>query len=164
MLLSYLASRTTEVLPDGRTLRIVPTPVKGVKEKLDQGRLRESRREFEVAFDRVLGESAKQEEVYDQIRACVRLPFSGETVLHSRTAFRGAHVFRYPLSYQFTAEEFYHKMFGVRRPPVFLTGIHLGARHQQKETRTFSHFSTFYVEVKIRPPESRLWMSGDPLR
>lgn len=78
MLLSSLVSRTTTVFPDGRTLRIVPTPVKGIKEKLDQGRLRESRREFEVAFDRVLGESAKQEEVYDQIRACVRLPFSGE--------------------------------------------------------------------------------------
>lgn len=69
------------MLPDGRTLRLIPTPVKGAKEKLDQGRLRESRRELEVAFDRVLGESAKQDEMYEQIRSCVRLPFSGKIVI-----------------------------------------------------------------------------------
>ncbi|CAM9282392.1 unnamed protein product, partial [Laminaria digitata] len=38
---------------------------------------RESRKELKVVFDRVLGESARQEEVYEQVRACVRLPFQG---------------------------------------------------------------------------------------
>ena len=69
--------RTTTVLADGRTLCLAPAP-KGAKEKLDQGRLRESRKELEVTFDRVLGEGAEQKEVYDQVKACVRLPFSGE--------------------------------------------------------------------------------------
>lgn len=72
--------RTTTVLPDGRTLRVVPSPVKGEKDKLDQGRLRESWKELEVSFDRVLGESAGQGDVYDQVKACVRLPFAGENV------------------------------------------------------------------------------------
>lgn len=69
--------RTTTVLADGRTLCLAPAP-KGAKVKLDQGRLRESRKELEVTFDHVLGESAEQKEVYDQVKACVRLPFSGE--------------------------------------------------------------------------------------
>ena len=65
------------MLPDGRTLCILPTPAKDKKGQLDQGRSRESRKELKVAFDRVLGESARQEEVYEQVRACVRLPFQG---------------------------------------------------------------------------------------
>lgn len=69
--------RTTTVLADGKSLCLAPVP-KGFKEKLDQGRLRESRKELEVTFDRVLGESAEQKEVYDQVKACVRLPFAGE--------------------------------------------------------------------------------------
>lgn len=69
--------RTTTVLADGRTLCLAPAP-NGVKVKLDQGRQRESRKELQMTFDRVLGESAEQKEVYDQVKACVRLPFSGE--------------------------------------------------------------------------------------
>ncbi|CAB1118472.1 unnamed protein product [Ectocarpus sp. CCAP 1310/34] len=69
--------RTTTVLPDGTTLRVVPPPVKGGKDKLDQGRLRERWKTLEVSFDRVLGESAGQGDVYDQVKACVRLPFAG---------------------------------------------------------------------------------------
>ncbi len=80
--------RAATALPDGRTLRITPVP-KGMKEQLDQGRLRESRKELEAAFDRVLGEGAEQEEIYNQIKTCVRLPFSGEHVVFrvERSAF-----------------------------------------------------------------------------
>lgn len=66
------------MLPDGRTLLISPAPAKGAKRKLDQGRLRESHTELEFGFDRVLGENAGQEEVYDQVKACVRSPFAGD--------------------------------------------------------------------------------------
>lgn len=66
------------MLADGKTLCLAPTITTGAKVKLDQGRLRESRKELEVTFDRVLGEGAGQKEVYDQVKACVRLPFSGE--------------------------------------------------------------------------------------
>lgn len=70
-------TRTTALFPDGKTLCLHTTPTKGEKEQLDQGRLRESRKELRVTFDRILGEEAKQEEVYEQVRACVRLPFLG---------------------------------------------------------------------------------------
>ena len=73
----YLKNRTTSVLSDGRTLCILPTPAKEKKGQLDQGRPRESRKELKVAFDHVLGENARQEEVYEQVRGCVRLPFEG---------------------------------------------------------------------------------------
>lgn len=66
------------VLPDGRTVRVSPAPAKGTKRKLDQGRLRESRTELDFSFDQVLGEHAGQEEVYDQVKACVRSPFEGD--------------------------------------------------------------------------------------
>lgn len=75
--------RTTTVLADGKTLCLAPAP-KGTKVKLDQGRLRENRKELELTFDRVLGERAEQKEVYDQVKACVRLPFSGENLLGFR--------------------------------------------------------------------------------
>lgn len=73
-------NRTTTVLSDGETLCLLSTPAKGTKEQLDQGRLRDRRKMLKVAFDRVLGENAKQEDVYEQVRACVRCPFQGKNL------------------------------------------------------------------------------------
>ena len=73
--------RTTTILPDNKTVCLAPVPTKGCKERLEQGRSRESRKEFRVTFDRVLGEDADQFEVYDQVRACVRYAFLGNARL-----------------------------------------------------------------------------------
>lgn len=66
------------MLPDGKTLCLVSTPDKDAKEQLNQGRLREKRKELIIPCDRVLGENATQKEVYEQVRDCVRFPFLGE--------------------------------------------------------------------------------------
>lgn len=70
------------MLPDGKTVCLVPAPAKiGCKEQLDHGWPRKSKRELRATFDRVLGESADQLEVYDQVRACVRYAFLGDARL-----------------------------------------------------------------------------------
>lgn len=72
--------RTTKVLPDGKTLRLLTCPTKGSKKPLDQGRQgkeNRSMKELQITFDCVLDEGATQNEVYGQVRPCVRAPFHG---------------------------------------------------------------------------------------
>lgn len=65
------------VFPDGKTLHLRTTQAKGSKQKLDHGRLRDHQNMLQITVDRVYDERAKQTDVYEQVRSCVRVPFQG---------------------------------------------------------------------------------------
>lgn len=65
------------VFPDGKTLHLRTAQAKGSKQKLHHRRLTDDQNMLQITVDRVFDETAKQTDVYEQVRPCVRVPFQG---------------------------------------------------------------------------------------
>lgn len=118
------ARRTTRVLPDGKTLRLLTCPPRTSKEPLDQGRQkRDSRssKELQITFDCALDEGATQNELYEEVCSCVSAPFHGVNACifaYGQTGSGKTHTMigDHTISLTTSAELSQNSMFDVNKP------------------------------------------------